>query len=460
MESEINLSLDHASTMNEEHGSQFSLSACHRCHASKLRCIRDNGKQRCKRCIKAKVECISRPSKRNQNSRNLRSPSIFSPLSETSSTPMAPPAPTSFPTTSGSTDGPQSGTLDVVESSLCTAFLGMSDAFDSEERLHCASYSKADELQTPELIDFSHNFEILFPGSRVSENHTSEEDTQSPTHVELYTPINDYGNKFYDFLLDQDHSQLTTAANLSCLAMQPRLVEHTNDKANTCTEDWTYELATLNSVLLGHQKAMSSLISTSNLAFQSTPLTNKDQGRHLPVDETLRIGLRLSSLLHNLHSVGSEPPSQSSVSNDQATIALIVSCYTRLTSVFQELCGCLQPIFERCVSKTTPQETCPSQESDPFSASLSLLPPVKLGSLFLGAGEPRLQATVVLDACERVLKDIAAYIEMVLDSESKGKGYKALESTAGEVTRALAGLVKSEQAVVSERARKLRDIMS
>ncbi|ETS73437.1 hypothetical protein PFICI_15042 [Pestalotiopsis fici W106-1] len=44
--------------------------ACIRCHAHKVRCTRPANKKRCKRCYRANVECIPRPSKRARDARD------------------------------------------------------------------------------------------------------------------------------------------------------------------------------------------------------------------------------------------------------------------------------------------------------------------------------------------------------------------------------------------------------
>jgi len=48
------------------------LPACYRCHSQKLRCIRPRDEMDCRRCTRAGIDCVARPSIRTRHSRNAK----------------------------------------------------------------------------------------------------------------------------------------------------------------------------------------------------------------------------------------------------------------------------------------------------------------------------------------------------------------------------------------------------
>jgi hypothetical protein len=471
--------------MEEVDYSHNALTACYRCHSQKLRCARDARQTSCKRCIRAQIVCVVRPSRRTQKAKWGSSSQTVPELLPGSPLPAlrfqasadfnmnrhedqmaSPDLNTSLMVDARRASNiawtpycPGSAQTSEAASDSCSTSLGASHIHDPTLSLFrdmmadkgCYDYlaTACQTLPTPSTCDTV--------DSLLASGFYTNEAPQTPV----------------DKSCQESNSKEYPGSTTMCDSFDS--MEHTHGLEETSeqpsAESLDCRLVALNAMLHNHQTVIFDCLHAFRAGIPFPASATHETTNCLPVNETIRLALQLLSILResliirhsSVDTNLSGDPAHSKTgllfSNGLSSSFIFLSSYTCLAAIFNRILGCLQTVLEQDGSEL---HSGFGQTENYGCLSLSrLLPPLKFGSLSLGPTASRLQALFVTDAFQMLLHDLSETIPHTLEDElnregnSNMNGFGAMQDMVGAVSR----VISSEQTAVSNLTYQIRRIL-
>lgn len=457
-------------------------SACVRCHSLKLRCIRGVEKADCKRCLRAQAECIVRPSKRVKKTSGTTS----------SQTGIGPGGSPSHHERGGSHESEtrrlSSITMDSPEFGSFHPFSLEDKILQAQAQAHPdgsrVGHSSLEPLQGQNM-DFDFNMmgdlghEFLGSGNPQSATSLSYSDVP-----DLNAFIASLPRASPSTFLSGKATGVKTGDHLmnefGPTIHQPLMTSTGRAPDQTAANIWARQLGALNVSLCSHQEivleyvqSLSSVSTSNSRGTGSSPSSLSSQASllHLPIDETFRLAQQLLGLLRDAESRRSPPVpktrSSSSLSidtnaratqfppgqHDLSSNLLILSSYTRLTAISTHVFESLRMVLEQSSTDCSPLI---------FTTLSGMLPPLNLGPLSETQIAPRLQAALVIDAIELVLRDISRIIGLNMGARPEAGaigangGANVLPGVVGDMFGSTFRTLEAEQIAIFERIGEIR----